>query len=290
MTETVVIALPHLLADAQRIAAFLGAEIMPYTPEIFEEVFSSRKRIVALMSMGIVVRKIALLLDDKWTDPAVVVVSPDFRYAIPLLGGHHGANELAKELAGLGLVPVITTATESRGRDSVEAIAERSGTVVLNRDSTRAVNTALLERDLPVHAVGGPAIVLAGPDVSLLVRKGEYSVGIGCRKGVGQEEVTSAVRTALARNGIAETEVFIYATTVKKMQEPGLIAAVGALSGNLIFLDDDTINAQKGTGPSRASKIGLLGVAGPCALAASRRKELIMEKKVYGRVTVAIAR
>ena len=137
------------------------------------------------MSMGIVVRKIAPLLDDKWTDPAVVVVSPDCRYAIPLLGGHHGANVLAKELAGLGLVPVITTATESRGRDSVESVAERSGTAVVNRDSTRAVNAALLERDLPVHAIEGPAIVLAGPDVSLLVRKGEYSVGIGCRKGVG---------------------------------------------------------------------------------------------------------
>ena len=242
------------------------------------------------MSMGIVVRKIAPLLDDKWTDPAVVVVSPDFRYAIPLLGGHHGANDLAKELAGLGLEPVITTATESRGRDSVESIAERSGTAVVNRDSTRAVNAALLEKDLPVHAIEGPAIVLAGPDVSLLVRKGEYSVGIGCRKGTGEEEVREAVRTALAENGIAESEVFIYATTVKKMHEPGLVAAVGALSGNLIFLDDDTINAQTGTGPSRASKIGLLGVAGPCALATSKRKELIMEKKVYGRVTVAIAR
>jgi cobalt-precorrin 5A hydrolase len=108
--------------------------------------------------------------------------------------------------------------------------------------------------------------------------------------GVGEEEVTAAVRTALAENGIAETNVFIYATTVKKMHEPGLIGAVGALSGNLIFLDDDTINAQTGTGPSQASKIGLLGVAGPCALATSKRKELIMEKKVYGRVTVAIAR
>ena len=242
------------------------------------------------MSMGIVVRKIAPLLDDKWTDPAVVVVSPDFRYAIPLLGGHHGANDLAKELAGLGLEPVITTATESRGRDSVEAIAERSGTAVVNRDSTRAVNAALLEKDLPVHAIEGPAIVLAGPDVSLLVRKGEYSVGIGCRKGTGEEEIPEAVRTALEENGIAESEVFIYATTEKKMHEPGLVAAVSALSGNLIFLDDDTINAQTGTGPSRASKIGLLGVAGPCALATSKRKELIMEKKVYGRVTVAIAR
>ena len=79
------------------------------------------------MSMGIVVRKIAPLLRDKWTDPAVVVISPDFRYAVPVLGGHHGANDLAKELAGLGLVPVITTATESRGRDSVESLAERTG-------------------------------------------------------------------------------------------------------------------------------------------------------------------
>jgi cobalt-precorrin 5A hydrolase len=160
----------------------------------------------------------------------------------------------------------------------------------VNRDSTRVVNAALLERDLPLHAIEGPAIVLAGPDVSILVRKGEYSIGIGCRKGVGQDEVTDAVHTALAENGITVTDVFIYATTVKKMHEPGLIGAVGALSGNLIFLDDDTINAQTGTGPSRASKIGLLGVAGPCALATSKRKEFIMDKKVYGRVTVAIAR
>jgi cobalt-precorrin 5A hydrolase len=290
MTDTVVIALPYFRNDAERIAAFLGADVATYTPEIFADVFCSRKRIVALMSMGIVVRKIAPLLDDKWTDPAVVVISPDCRYAIPLLGGHHGANELAKELAGLGLEPVITTATESRGRDSVESVAERTGTAVVNRDSTRVVNAALLERDLPLHAIEGPAIVLAGPDVSILVRKGEYSIGIGCRKGVGQDEVTDAVHTALAENGITVTDVFIYATTVKKMHEPGLIGAVGALSGNLIFLDDDTINAQTGTGPSRASKIGLLGVAGPCALATSKRKELIMDKKVYGRVTVAIAR
>jgi cobalt-precorrin 5A hydrolase len=290
MTDTVVIALPYFRKEADRTAAFLGADVTLYTPEIFAEVFSSRKRIVALMSMGIVVRKIAPLLDDKWTDPAVVVISPDYRYAIPLLGGHHGANALAKELAGLGLVPVITTATESRGRDSVESVAERTGTAVVNRDSTRTVNAALLDRDLPLHAIIGPAIVLAGPDVSLLVRKGEYSVGIGCRKGVGAAEVTAAVRTALADNGIAETDVFIYATTEKKMHEPGLIAAVGALSGNLIFLDDDTINAQTGTGLSQASRIGLLGVASPCALATAKRKELIMEKKVYGRVTVAIAR
>ena len=290
MTDTVVIALPYFLDDARRVASFLGAETAEYTPEIFSTAFPSRKRIVALMSMGIVVRKIAPLIGDKWTDPAVVVISPDFRYAVPVLGGHHGANELAKELTGLGLTPVITTATESRGRDSVELIAERSGTDVVNRDSTRSVNAALLERDLPVHSVVGPSMVIAGPDVSVLVRKGIYSVGIGCRKGTGGDEIKRAVLSALSENGIAASDVFVYATTDKKLHESGLVAAVGALSGNLIFLDDETINAQTGTGPSRASKIGLPGVAAPCALATSKHKELIMEKKVYGRVTVAIAR
>ncbi len=290
MKDTVVITFPYSRGEAEKIAAFLGADVAEYSSDIFDSVFAGRKRIVALMSMGIVVRKIAPLLEDKWKDPAVVVVSPDLRFAIPVLGGHHGANELAKELAGLGIQPVITTATESRGRESVETLADKTGCDILNRDSTRQVNAALLNVDIPVHAVQGPAMVLAGPDVSILVRKGEYSVGIGCRKGVDANEIVDAVHTAWSDAGISPADILIYATTTKKFNETGLIEGVGLLSGNLIFLDDDTINAQTGTGPSRASRIGLLGVAEPCALATSKRKELVMEKRVYGRVTVAIAR
>ncbi len=290
MTDTVVISLPFFLRDAERIAAFLGAEAEEYTGDLFSRAVKDKRRIVAIMSMGIVVRKIAPLLTGKWTDPAIVVISPDMRYAIPLIGGHHGANQLAKELEGMGLIAVITTATESLGRDSVEIIAERSGSEILNRESTRIVNAALLDADVPVHAVQGPSLVLAGPDVSILVKKGEYSVGIGCRKGVAAEEVSGAIDRALEEAGIAEEDVLVYATTVKKMHEAGLTHAVSARSGNLIFLDDNTINAQAGPSPSRASRIGLLGVAEPCALAVSKRKELVAQKKVYGRVTIAIAR
>ncbi|MFA4859972.1 cobalt-precorrin 5A hydrolase [Methanoregula sp.] len=289
MTETVVVALKRFLPEAERIAGFLHADVIEYTPTAFADLFSKTRRIVALMSMGIVVRGIAPLLSDKWTDPAVVVVSPDIRFAIPLIGGHHGANALAKELAGLGLVPVITTATESTGRDSVEAIADRNGCDIVNRDSTRAVNAAMLDGDVPVHTVKGPGIVIAGPDVSILVKKGEYTVGVGCRKGVTADEVTASIRTALEESKIDLEDVLVYATTIKKLNETGLVEGIGALSGNLIFLNDDTINAITGTSPSRAGRIGLLGVAEPSALATAKRKELIMGKKVYGRVTVAIA-
>ena len=289
MTDTVVIALFRFLDQANTIAQFLGGEVREYRPDIFSDIFPHTRRIVAIMSMGIVVRSIAPLLKDKWNDPAVVVVSPDLAYAIPLIGGHHGANELAKELSALGIRPIITTATESAGRDSVEGVGERCGCDIVNRESTRQVNAAMLDIDVPLFAVKGPGIVIAGPDVSILLKKGEYSVGIGCRRGVKKEEVLDAIRNALAETGVAKDEVLVYATTQKKLNESGLTEAISSLSGNLIFLDDETINAQTGLTSSRATKIGLLGVAEPCALAVAKKKDLIMAKKVYGRVTVAIA-
>jgi cobalt-precorrin 5A hydrolase len=289
MNDTVVIALSRFLGEAERVAKFLGADVRVYTPTIFSKLFPDTRRIVAIMSMGIVVRRIAPLMNNKWNDPAVVVVSPDLAYAIPVIGGHHGANELAKELSALGIQPVITTATEATGRDSVEALAKRSVCDVVNRESTRRVNAAMLDVDVPVFTVKGPGIVIAGSDVSILLKKGEFTVGVGCRKGVKSQEVIDAIKKALAEAGVAEHDVLVYATTQKKSGEKGLIQAISALSGNLIFLDDDTINAQSGVTPSRATKIGLLGVAEPSALAVAKRKELVLKKKVYGRVTVAIA-
>jgi cobalt-precorrin 5A hydrolase len=261
MTDTFVIALPRFMANAKKIADFLGADIREYTPDIFFDVFPHARRIVAVMSMGIVVRRIAPLIHDKWNDPAVVVVSPDISYAVPVLGGHHGANELAKELSFLGIQPVITTATEATGRDSVELIAQRNGCNIVNRDSTRKVNAAMLETDIPVLAVKGPGIVIAGPGVSILVKKGEFTVGVGCRKGVGAKEVVDAIRNALDESGVAESDVLVYATTRKKSGEAGLSDAICALSGQLIFLDEATVKAQSVITPSRAPRIGLRGVA-----------------------------
>ncbi len=289
MNDTVVIALPRFLKEAERIADFLGADVKEYSPDVFSEIFPFARRIIAIMSIGIVVRRIAPILNNKWNDPAVVVVSPDLAYAIPVLGGHHGANELANELSSLGIRAVITTATEATGRDSAEAIAQRFRCDIVNKESTRKVNTAMLDMDVPVFSIRGPGIVVAGPDVSFLVKKGEYTVGVGCRKGVKTQEVLDAIRNALEDAGVAEHDIFVFATTQKKCNEEGLISAISALSGNLIFLDDDTINAQHGTSPSKAIKIGLSGVAEPCALAVAKRKRLVMEKKVYGRVTIAIA-
>jgi cobalt-precorrin 5A hydrolase len=290
MTGTAVIALERFLPDARRIADTIGAVVIPYSSGAFLEAFAGYRRVVALMSAGIAVRGIAPLLVDKWRDPAVVVVSPNLRYAIPIVGGHHGGNDLARELSPLGIEPVITTATEVFGLESVEGLALRRGCDVVNRDSTRVVNAAILDADVPLYAIASPGIVVAGPGVSFLVKGGDYTVGVGCRRGVPAAEVVAAVGQALREAGVAPGEVLVYATTAKKRREAGLVQAIEDLEGNLVFLDDEMLNMEEAPSPSRASLIGLAGVAEPAALAVSKQKELVLAKRIYGSVTVAIAR
>lgn len=117
------------------------------------------------------VRDIAPLLDNKWSDPAVIVVDSNLNFAIPLLGGHHGANEVARQISELGAIPVLTTATEVHGKPSVEGIAEKIGCEIFNKESTVAVNCALLDQDIEVLEIRGPKIVIVDEDVSVLVRK-----------------------------------------------------------------------------------------------------------------------
>jgi cobalt-precorrin 5A hydrolase len=275
---------------AASVAACLSADLVEYSSTVFGEVFGRYREIIAIMSVGIAVRGIAPFVRNKWTDPAVVVVTPDLQLAIPILGGHHGANKLARELEALGTIPVITTATERAGVPSVEGIAAAGGYELINRDSSKTVNAAFLEGTERVYAVEGPAVVIGGRDVAFLVGKGEFTIGIGSRKGIPAGTVEMVIRESLDTAGIHPDEVLIYATTVKKSHEQGILDAVRALGGALIYLDDQTLIEHAPVSPSKASRIGLEGVAEPCALAVSKRKELVLPKVAKGGVTVAIAR
>ncbi|MDO8842672.1 cobalamin biosynthesis protein, partial [Methanocalculus sp.] len=81
-----------------------------------------------------------------------------------------------------------------------------------------------------------------------------------------------------------------FVTTEKKRSDPGLAEGIRKIGGVLIYLDDETINSIEAPSPSRATMIGLTGVAEPCALAFAEMGRLVMRKKTYGRVTIAIGR
>jgi cobalt-precorrin 5A hydrolase len=87
----------------------------PTNREAFSDRFHDHEQWVLVMTTGIAVRYLQGLLQDKGSDPGVVVLDEGCRFAVSLSGGHEGgANQLAYRVANLvGAVPVITTATET---------------------------------------------------------------------------------------------------------------------------------------------------------------------------------
>ena len=61
--------------------------------------FAAGTPIVGLCASGILIRAVAPLLADKRGEPPVVAVAEDGSSVVPLLGGHRGANALARAIA-----------------------------------------------------------------------------------------------------------------------------------------------------------------------------------------------
>ena len=289
MGEPAIITFSRNLEIAEKIRDFTSGDIITYSKEAFKETFEKYNSIIALMAAAIAVRNIAPLIRDKWKDPAVVVVDSGLNFAIPILGGHHGGNELARKLSGMGITPVITTATEVKGRESVEGIADNLGCRIINKDSTKKVNTALLETDVEVLHVKGPKIVLVDDDVSVL-KRGGLIVGIGANRGVRKSEVIEAITGALSEINASVGDVKYLASAAIKENEQGIIDAASSLGKEIKFVPHDIINSINAPSQSKAKQLGLNGICEPAALALSDEKKLVLKKRIYGNVTIAIAR
>ena len=84
---------------------------------------------VFIGAMGICVRTIAPLVEDKHSDPAILCLDTLGRHVIPVLSGHiGGANALAEALAQLlGAQAVITTQSDLAGLWALDTLGQRFG-------------------------------------------------------------------------------------------------------------------------------------------------------------------
>lgn len=91
--------------------------------------FAAFEGVVAIVSLGAVVRLIAPYIKGKDVDPAVVVIDEAGKFAIPVLSGHlGGANALAGHLAtALGAQAVLTTASDARQTIGVDLLGRELG-------------------------------------------------------------------------------------------------------------------------------------------------------------------
>lgn len=99
------------------------------TGDQIPKLFAAFDGIVAIVSLGAVVRLVAPHLTNKESDPGVVVLDEGGRWAIPVLSGHlGGANALAGVLAAaLGAQAVLTTASDARATLAVDLLGRELG-------------------------------------------------------------------------------------------------------------------------------------------------------------------
>lgn len=316
------------IETARRIGERLSGELRFYTAErlacegflpipkpsapLYEEAFSASEALVFVSSCGIAVRSIAPFIKSKTTDPAVVAVDETGRFAVSLLSGHlGGANALAERIASaLGAVPVITTATDSNGRFSVDSWAKTQGLAISDMGMAKAVSAAVLEGDVPIKS---DLQIMGELPAGLKTGEGETGVyvsyrtaepfkrtlrlipkcvvlGIGCRRGTPKEAIENAVRTALSENGIDPKAVKSAASIDLKKDEEGLNEYCRENGLSISFYSAEELNAVRGDFTPSGFVKSVTGVDNVCERAALLgADELIIKKTAANGVTVAAA-
>src|SRR5690606_11582719 len=212
---------------------------------------------------GILIRLLAPHLGDKQAEPPVIALSQDGAHIVPLLGGHHGANRLAREIAGhLDGTAVLTTASDAkftRGLDDPPP-----GCVLADPAAAKPAMTALLvggrialEGTAPWLAEAGYPISSAGAvkvridehatrrERELLYHPRTLVAGIGAERGVSPEEVIALITATLAGANLAPAALAALATIDIKSDEAAFHSAAAHFGVPLRIFTAAELNEER---------------------------------------------
>ena len=259
------------------------------------ELFSQGRPIVGICASGILIRALAPLLTDKRREPPVLAIAEDGSAVVPLLGGHHGANALARAIAAaLGVPAAITTAGDLRlgvaldeppaGWRLADPRAAKSSTATMLegaavRLTVEAGDAAWLrDGELPVDPAAALEILVTHRAVAadagrLVLHPPVLAIGVGTERGAPPEALVDLVRTTLAEAGLAEKAVACVASIDLKADEPAVHALATALDVPARFLGADRLLEETDRLTARSEIVfretGCWGVAEGAALAAA---------------------
>lgn len=279
------------------------------------DLFAAGTPIVGVCASGILIRAVAPLLADKTTEPPVVSVSDDGSVVVPLLGGHRGANRLARDIAqSLEATAAVTTAGDvSLG---IALDEPPTGWRVSNADLAKDVMAKLLSgrkariegalaatghplSGLPQAADGEDAVTLwvdtaPAPEGVLGYHPTIATLGVGCARNCPPAELSELVHAQLAAAGIAPEAVASVNSIDLKADEPAMIDLARELGVELrLFtaadLEEETPRLAH---PSEVvfAEVGCHGVSEGAALrAAGKDATLTAPKAKTAQATCAIA-
>ena len=270
--------------------------------------FSSGTPIVGVCAAGILVRGVAPMLVDKLNEPPVVAVPDDGSTVIPLLGGHRGANRLARQIAiGLEAHASITTAGDiamgvaldepplgyrlQNFKDAKPVMAS-----LLNGSSVRILGENIFD----IHSSSAAEITLAvsetpmvGDEMTLVYHPQKYALGLGCARGCSVDEMWNLVSKCMEEANIAAGSISSVGSIDLKGDEPAIIETALRLGVPFRLFEANELESltPKLANPSEVvfTEVGCHGVSEAAAIALSGGS-LVVEKKKTMNATCAIAK
>ena len=286
--------------------------------------FRDGRPIIGLCASGILIRAVASEIKDKHSEPPVIAVAEDGSSIVPLLGGHHGANPLARRIAAITKGhAAITTASEVRHGIAVDEPA--AGYMLANPEHAKSAAASLLSgaslslyrhpgesRD-PVNpfrtnvplanwapAFAGVTVKVtehadAGDAQTLIYHPRTLAIGLGCERHTQAAEMIGLVEEVLAKHNLAHAAIACFASIDVKADEAALTATARHFNLPLHFFTPDQLIAEtprlKNPSAVVEKEVGTPGVSEAAAFAAAGPdSELLVAKTKSIRATCAIAR
>ena len=292
-----------------------------------ENAFRDRSALVFVGAAGIAVRAIAPFLRHKSEDPAVLSVDETGHYVIPLLSGHlGGANAMALKIAAItGGEAVITTATDLNGVFAVDLWAAHQNMKVRQLERIKMVSSKLLagrkilldcrweirgERpeNVEINSEAGKkrnnklySTDMSKADVLVSYRSFESSslqlipriltLGIGCRKGTGDEALEEGFERFCRERRILPEAIRSASSIDCKSGEEGLIHFCRSHGWPVRFYAAEELGRAEGCFTGSDFVRSAVGVDNVCERAAVLESGgTLAEKKYAGNgITFALA-
>ncbi len=306
----------EIQARRGRVPAEPGLTLFDDATAALRDGFRQGRPIIAICSVGIVVRALAPLLADKTKEPPVLAVSEDGASIVPVLGGHRGANGLSQKLAeALGGHAAVTTAGDLvLGLAPGLALdAPPPGWRIANIAGVKPVAAALIsgaaiqltttagniEWLAPLHTDPAAALSIAvtyraGADATLAFHPPVLAIGVGTERGAPPEALIAHVEAVLAAHGLAAEAIAVIASIDVKADEAAVHALARHFGAPARFFSAERLNEESDrlANPSEAVRreVGCPGVSEGAAFAAvGPAGRLLVPKQIGERVTCAIA-
>ena len=275
--------------------------------------FKYHNPIIFIGALGIAVRMMKDLSQDKLKDSAFIVMDERKRYVIPVLSGHMGgAIELSYDISKrLGSEAVITTATDVEEKFSVDTFARINHLKIKNKEMIKKVSAKVLDgKEIRIaipkdsSIIGEPwdkvsiikyrqkevsADVLITEDDSLekemlIMNPARYIFGIGVRKGKTFEEINSFfIDNGVSRQWM-EDNILYFTSIDLKAKEEGLLNLASFYHTELITFNAMELSKIKGDFKESEFVKETVGVSNVCERAAfllASRLDKNFDNKLY---------